>query len=271
MSAFVTLKYEVRESTAIITLNRPERLNALGKQSLAEINAAMNRAEDDERVRAIVITGEGKAFSSGFDLKEQMDARPEGAAIWREILDRDFDTTMRFWDCPKPTIAAVHGACLAGAFEMVLACDLTVAARSAVFGEPELKFGAGIVTMLLPWMTNPKQAKEIILTGLDQITAEKGAELGFVNRVVADGEHLNEALRIARTMSVIDPNLMRVTKQAINHSFETRGMKDTLRHALDIDHAVETAVSPDKKAFMDVARERGMREAIRWRDRRFEG
>lgn len=270
MSAFVTLRYEVNDSIAVITLNRPERLNALGKKSLEEINMVMNEAEADEQARAIVITGEGKAFSSGFDLKEQMEARPEGAAIWREILDRDFNTTMRFWDCPKPTIAAVHGACLAGAFEIVLACDITVAARSAVFGEPELKFGAGIVTMLLPWMTNPKQAKEIILTGLDQISAEKGAELGFVNRVVADGEHLSEALRIARTMCVIDPNLMRETKRAINHSFETRGMKETLKHALDIDHAVETAGSPDKKAFMEVAREKGMREAIRWRDRRFE-
>jgi len=271
MSDFTTLKYGVNASIATITLDRPERLNALGKKSLHEINAAMDLAESDDHVKVVVINGEGKAFSSGFDLKEQMEARPEGDALWREILDRDYNTTMRFWDCPKPTIAAVHGACLAGAFEIALACDLTVAAQSAIFGEPELKFGAGIVTMLLPWMANPKQAKEIILTGLDHIDATRAAELGFVNRVVPDGEHLNEALRIARTMCVIDPNLVRATKRAINHSFEVRGMKDSLHHALDIDHAIESAGSPDKQAFMEVAREQGMREAIRWRDRRFEG
>ena len=72
---------------------------------------------------------------------------------------------MRFWDCPKPTIAAIHGACMAGAFEMALACDLSICSRDAVFGEPELKFGAGIVTMLLPWMVGPKAAKDILLTG----------------------------------------------------------------------------------------------------------
>ena len=132
-----------------------------------EINAAMDRAEADGAVRVIVISGAGKSFSSGFDLKEQMERRPVGANMWREILDLDFNTTMRFWDSPKPTIAAVHGACLAGALEIALSCDLTVAGEDAVFGEPELKFGAGIVTMLLPWMTGPKQAKSIILTGED--------------------------------------------------------------------------------------------------------
>ncbi|KOE22403.1 enoyl-CoA hydratase/isomerase family protein [Burkholderia multivorans] len=271
MTDFSTLKYDVNQSIATITLNRPERLNALGKKSLEEINTAMDQAENNDEVRVIVIAGEGKAFSSGFDLKEQMEANPQGEAIWREILDRDFNTTMRFWDCPKPTIAAVHGACLAGAFEIALACDITVAAESAIFGEPELKFGAGIVTMLLPWMANPKQAKEIILAGLDHIDVSRAVELGFVNRVVPEGEQLNEALRIARTIRVIDPNLVRTTKRAINHSFEVRGMKESLRHCLDIDHAIESAGSPDKKAFMEVAREQGMREAIRWRDRRFEG
>lgn len=269
MTQFTTLLYSVERQVACITLNRPERLNALGKRSLEEINRALDLAEGDDSVKAIVVTGAGKAFSSGFDLKEQMEARPEGEAVWREILARDFDTTMRFWDCPKPTIAAVHGACLAGAFEISLACDITVAAQNAIFGEPELKFGAGIVTMLLPWMTGPKQAKEIILTGLDRIDAQTARELGIVNKVVPDGEHLPQALAIARTMAVIDPNLVRATKAAINDSFEARGMKAALQRALEADHAIESAGSPDKQAFMAIARERGMREAIQWRDRRF--
>lgn len=116
---------------------------------------------------------------------------------------------------------------------------------------------------------NPKQAKEIILGGLDQISTERAHQLGFVNRIVPEGEHLHEALRVARTIGVIDPHLVRATKRAINHSFEVRGMKESLRHSLDIDHQIESAGSPDKQAFMQVVREEGLREAIRWRDRRF--
>ena len=91
---------------------------------------------------------------------------------------------MRFWHCKKPTIAAVQGYCLAGGCELALACDITIAAEDAVFGEPELKFGAGIVVMILPWLVGPKRAKEIILTGADRIPAAEAARIGLVNRVV---------------------------------------------------------------------------------------
>ena len=133
MTEYSKIMYELKDNIAHLVLNRPEVLNAIGKTTLNEINAAMDRAEADDAVRVIVISGAGKSFSSGFDLKEQMERRPIGAKMWREILDLDFNTTMRFWDSPKPTIAAVHGACLAGALEIALSCDLTVAADDAVF------------------------------------------------------------------------------------------------------------------------------------------
>lgn len=115
MTDFQTITFAVTDRVAQLTLNRPERLNAMNKATLEEINRAMDLAEADDEVRVIVVSGAGRAFSSGFDLKAQMEQRPEGAKVWREILDLDFDTTMRFWNSPKPTIAAVHGACLAGA------------------------------------------------------------------------------------------------------------------------------------------------------------
>ena len=248
---------------------RPERLNALNKATLLEINAALDAFEADPALRVIVLSGAGRGFSSGFDLKEQMERRPEGAALWREVLELDFSTTMRFWDSPKPTIAAIHGACLAGAFEMALACDLALCSREAVFGEPELKFGAGIVTLLLPWVVGPKAAKDIILTGDDSIGAERALALGIVSRVVPEGEHLSAALRIARQMAVIDPDLVRDTKKALNRSYEIQGMRAALDTALDIDHAIESHGSPDKRRFMDVAREQGLKAALAWREARF--
>jgi enoyl-CoA hydratase/carnithine racemase len=236
---------------------------------LSEIQHAMDALEADGEIRAIVLSGAGRGFSSGFDLKEQMARRPEGAAVWREILELDFSTTMRFWDCPKPTIAAIHGACMAGAFEMALACDLSICSRDALFGEPELKFGAGIVTLLLPWMVGPKAAKDILLTGEDSLGAERALQLGIVSRVVADGEHLSAALSIARRVAVIDPELVRDTKKALNRTYEIQGMRAALAAALDIDHAIESHGSPDKQRFMDLAREQGLKAALAWREARF--
>lgn len=269
MTNFESIAYAVSDGVAQLTLNRPQRLNALDKAALQEINRAMDQAEADPGVRVIVVSGAGRAFSSGFDLKAQMEQRPEGPKIWREILDLDFGTTMRFWNSPKPTIAAVHGACLAGAFELAMACDITVASDDAMFGEPELKFGAGIVTLLLPWMTSPKHAKRIILSADDRITASEALEIGIVSRVVPQGTHLDEALRTARGIALMDPSLVAETKKALNRTYEIQGMQTALRMALDIDHTIESHGSPDKRAFMDIARERGMREAIAWRDARF--
>ena len=269
MTSFQSIDFEVADHVAHLTLNRPERLNALNKAALEEINRAMDQAEANAEVRVIVVSGAGRAFSSGFDLKAQMEQRPEGAQVWREILDLDFDTTMRFWNSPKPTIAAVHGACLAGAFELAMSCDITIASEEAVFGEPELKFGAGIVTMLLPWMTSPKQAKRIILSADDRIPARDALAMGLVSRVVAPGTHVEEALRTARGIALMDPNLVAETKKALNRTYEIQGMPTALKVALDIDHTIESHGSPDKQAFMDIARARGMREAIAWRDARF--
>jgi enoyl-CoA hydratase len=269
MKAYESIRVEREGHVAHLQLNRPERINALGRAMLLEIHDALDGLEADAEVRVIVLSGAGRGFSSGFDLKEQMARRPEGAAVWREILELDFSTTLRFWDSPKPTVAAIHGPCMAGAFEMALACDISVCSRDATFGEPELKFGAGIVTLLLPWMVGPKAAKDIILTGDDTVNAERALALGIVSRVVEPGEHLATALRIARHIAVIDPDLVRDTKKALNRTYETQGMRAALDKALDIDHAIESAGSPDKKRFMDLAREQGLKAALAWREARF--
>ena len=266
---FATLLYDVLGDVARITLNRPERANALNQTMLTELGQAMDEAERSGAVRVIVVRGAGAAFSSGFDLKEQMERRPTGVDQWRPILRKDFDAVTRFWHCPKPTIAAVRGPCLAGACELALACDLTIAAEGAFFGEPELKFGAGIVVMLLPWIVGPKIAKEIILTGEDRVSAERAAQIGMINRVVPAANLDAEALRLARHIAAIDPGLVKETKRAINRALEAQGMLAALEEALDIDLAIEGAGSPDKMQFMDIARREGLKAALAWRDARF--
>ncbi len=267
--SYRTLLYEVTDNVALVTLNRPERVNAMNRSMLEEIQAVLDRIESDDAVRAVVVTGAGNAFSSGFDLKEQMEARPQGEAAWRKVLDDDFAGITRWWWLSRPTIAAVRGPCLAGACELALSCDLTIAAENAVFGEPELKFGAGIVALLLPWMTHPKQAKELILTGEDSLSARRALELGLVNRVVPTGSELEAALAVARHLAVMDPQLVRQTKRAINRTYDIMGLREALQEALEIDLEIEAQGSPDKRQFMDIARRDGLRAAIAWRDARF--
>ena len=268
-----TLLYETRPvpggAVALITLNRPDRLNAMNKAMLEEMRAACDAAEADAAVRAVVLTGAGRAFSSGFDLKEQAADPPQGVEGWRRALRRDFDAIMRFWHLSKPTVAAVRGPALAGGCELALACDITVAAEDALFGEPELKFGAGIVVMLLPWMTGPKQAKEMLLTGADKVTAQQALAMGLINRVVPVGEEVETALGLARQMAVVDPDLMRRTKHAINETYRIKGLDAALEAALAIDLEIEGAGTDDKRRFLEITRAEGLRAAIAWRDSRF--
>jgi enoyl-CoA hydratase len=268
---FTFIKVEKLDRVARLTLSRPERANALNQTMLGEIGTALDALEQDAEVRALIVTGAGAAFSSGFDLKEQMERRPTGVAAWQPLLRKDFDTVMRFWHFPRPTIAAVRGPCLAGACELALACDMTIASEDAFFGEPELKFGAGIVAMILPWLVGPKIAKEIILLGEDRIPAARAREIGMVNRVVAADQLDETALSIANHLAAIDPNLVKETKRAINRAYEARNMLDALEEALAIDLAIEVAGSPDKIAFMDIARREGLKAALAWRDARFPG
>jgi len=266
---FSTIIVETIDRVARITMNRPERTNALNQTMLGEIEEALDGIERDANLLAVIVRGAGTAFSSGFDLKEQMERRPQGVEQWRGILRKDFDTIMRFWHCPLPTIAAVRGPCLAGACELALACDITIASEDAFFGEPELKFGAGIVAMILPWIVGPKVAKEIILLGEDRISAARAKEIGMINRIVPAAELDEVALSMAKHIAAIDPNLVKETKRAINRSLEAQNMLQALEEALAIDLAIEGAGSPDKREFMDIARREGLKAALAWRDARF--
>jgi len=266
---FKTIAVERIGRVARLTLARPERANAINQAMLGEIRTALDEIEQDAEVRALIVTGAGAAFSSGFDLKEQMERRPTGVEAWGPLLRKDFDTIMRFWHFPRPTIAAVRGPCLAGACELALACDITIASQDAFFGEPELKFGAGIVAMILPWVVGPKVAKEIILLGEDRIPAARARDIGMINRVVAAEELEGAALAVAEHIAAIDPNLVKETKRAINRAFEARHMLEALEEALAIDLAVEGAGSPDKLQFMEIARRDGLKAALAWRDARF--
>src|SRR5262245_529853 len=121
------VRYERRGALALVTLDRPDKLNAINKAMISQLHAALDKAESHEAVRAIVVAGAGRAFSSGFDLDMESGDAPNSTQV-RAALHEDFRIIMRFWDCPKPTLAAVHGYCLGSAMELAMACDITISA-----------------------------------------------------------------------------------------------------------------------------------------------
>ena len=174
---------------------------------------------------------------------------------------------MASWDCPKPTLAAVHGYCIGGAFELSLACDVTVAARGTRFGAPEVKFGSKADALLLPWIAGPKAAKELLMSGDDTLDAERALALGIVNHIVPDGDEYGKAPALAEGMAAAAPNAVRLTKLAINRSFDAMGLRGALASALELDIYIEAAGGSERSEFDRIRREQGLNAALAWRDR----
>jgi enoyl-CoA hydratase len=234
---------ERRGAVALLTLNRPDKLNAINTPLIEALDAALDAAEAADEVRAIVVAGAGRAFSAGFDLDMGTGGGEPDPSRVRRAIENDFRIILRFWDSPKPTIAAVHGYCLGSAMELALACDLTVAADDCRFGEPEVKFGSGIVALLLPWLAGPKAAKYLLLTAAV----------------------LDEALALASRIAANDAQAVRLTKLAINRSLDIGGMRQALLAALETDVFIETHETAESREFNQILQRDGAKAAIAWR------
>ena len=267
---FSTIELTRQGPVALLGLDRADKLNAINASMIDEINRALDTLEADAAVQAIVVHGKGRAFCAGFDLQAGVAANRKTEADWRAAIDADLELIMRFWHSPKPTIAALHGYVLAGGFEIALACDMSVCDQSCVFGEPELRFGSSIVALLLPWYVNPKRAKRMLLSGEDRMPADEALRHGIVNEVVDDGEALNAAVRLAREVALMDPDSVRMTKRAINQSYEIMGLSRALRMGADTSVEIETLETELRREFNQILREQGMKAALAWREARLE-
>jgi enoyl-CoA hydratase len=256
-----------------LTLDRPDVLNALSSELVEALSDALGRAASDDQVRVLILRGAGRAFSAGYDLKEEAEREArEGrldVAAWRRELQHSVDRMMELFDHPKPVIAQVHGYCLAGGCDLMMMCDLAVASEDAVFGEPEIRFGSGVVTMVMPWLVGARKSKELLFTGEDRIPADEALRIGLVNRVVPADRLDEETLDLARRIAVLDPVGVSLTKRAINRGWEIAGFREALQANVDIDAVIEAAEVPERKEFNRIRAERGLKAAIEWRDARF--
>ena len=227
MSNYQSILVDRDERVGIVTLNRPKELNAINFQLVSELANALEELDRDEEIRCMVITGAGeKAFAAGADIKEM-----SGKSLV-EMMLRGFQAWERIRRIQKPLIAAVDGYALGGGCELAMHCDMIVASEDAHFGQPEITLGvipgAG-GTQRLARTLGKYRTMEMVLTGV-QATAQEMADRGLVNRVVPKGEHLSEAVKLAKEVAALGPIAVRLAKQAVLAAFET-----TLEEGLEIE------------------------------------
>ncbi len=216
--------YEKKGNVAVITLNKPDKLNVITNTTAREIMDALLEADKDDDVRAIIITGSGRAFCAGIDVSEFVELMKErfkfykGRRRWLEVyrFTNEVENTL------KPTIAAVNGYALGGGFELALACDIIIASENAQFGFPEVTLGgtpgAGGMQRL-GRLVGKNKVKELVFTG-KRITAEEGYRMGFVNKVVKPEELMDEAYSLAESIAKNAPIAVMLAKIAINKGLE---------------------------------------------------
>ena len=273
---FQHLNYEIKDRKAYITLNRPEKLNALSNALQKEISAAMWEADNDTRVHVVILQGTGRAFCAGYDLTPSPADRDETyAEIYRSSVTYEDDAwrleqaqrmRMAIWDMHKPVIGKIHGYCLAGGTDLVLLTDIIIAAEDTVIGFPPVRAMGTPPAHMWLYHVGPQWAKRMLLTG-DSISGADAQKIGLVYQAVPY-EHLDEAVdELADKMAMIDIELLASQKRIVNLGLELMGARTLQRLAAENDARAHLA--PAVKEFGQISKERGLKAALEWRDTKF--
>ncbi len=262
------VEHERQGSSAWLTLNRPSKLNALSDELVHDLRRALAEVARDDDIKVLLLRGAGRAFSAGYDLSEEAGSETAGAERWLDVLSLDVAVTMDIWSFPKPSIAVVHGWCLAGGCELAMACDMIIASEDARFGEPEIRYGSGPATLLMPFVLGQKKTNELLFTG-DAVDARTALSLGLVNQVVSREELEGAARALAERVAVAPLPVLRLTKLALTRAYEAMGLRQAVNANLDLSAILNAAGSPEQREFDEIVRTRGLRAALDWRDSRY--
>lgn len=220
---YETVSYEVKDRVAVVTLNRPKSLNALNAQMGKDLGAALRAASAGPGVFVIVMTGAGRAFCSGGDLKAMgagfagTDARSHEMAA---ILHNFHDVVSLLQQIEKPVVAAIHGPAVGAGMSIALACDLRIASEDATFSQAFVRIGLspdGGSTWLLPRLIGPGRAAQLMMTG-ETLGARRALEWGLLNQVVPEGDHLSRGLEFAQQLAALSPHAMASIKKLLRSS-----------------------------------------------------
>ena len=230
--------YEASEGIASITLNRPEAANAQSLEMLDDLDEAWRRAAEDPDVRVIILQANGKHFSSGHDIravgKDPTPPKWTVAGIYEIEAKRFLEYSLRWRNVPKPSIAAVQGACIAGGLMLCWPCDLIVAAENAFFSDPVVRMGIGGVEYHgHTWELGARKAKELLFTAT-RFDAQEAHRLGMVNRVVPTEKLEEETFALARQIAEMHPFALAQAKRIVNNTLDMMGQHNALQAAFDV-------------------------------------
>lgn len=280
MGEFGSIIYEVEKGRARITLNRPEKLNALSLKLQSELNEALWEADNDREVHCVILRGNGRAFSAGYDLtgadhnvpvsRIQSESKQYrgGSSIdddaWQ--LERAQRYRMALFDMHKPSICQIHGYCLAGGTDIALMCDMVIAADDTLIGFPPARDLGALPNNMWIYHVGPQWAKRLNLTG-DMITGKEAQQIGLVMKSVPM-EHLeHEVEQLADRLTLIDPDLLSTNKRIINMALELMGARTLQRMAAENDVRGHNTKGAD--GYRKSVAEKGLKATLRARDGKF--
>jgi enoyl-CoA hydratase len=263
---------------ARITLNRPEKMNALSQELLFEFRDALMDLEPDESARVIIVRGAGRTFSAGYDLtppqrtgedavvRNFRGADEQGRRIWTNIrggMQRITDIHMYFWNMQKITIAQIHGYAIAGGCELAMMADIVTAAEDAKLGHPGLRFAGTRTSMILPLVVGMRKAKELFYTG-DNIDGKQAAEIGMINYAWPVESLEDRTITLADRIANLPADHLAMLKVHMNRFYENMGIYSSVRSSTDLDAA--GTFTTQYYGWADHMREGGLKEALAWRD-----
>ena len=258
------------ERVTIVTLNRPDKLNAINKDLRLALDEALRRADSDDSTSVVLLRGEGRSFCVGYDIVggNDVESSRHDALRWHAYLRDCLEFEMRPWDMKKPVVAAVQGHALGGGCELAMFCDLPVAADNAQFGEPEIRFSNAGPAIVMPWLVGYKKARELLYFG-DSINAATALELGLVNRVVPVEDLAAASLKYAKRLSLISPEALYTTKLSVNRGADAAGFRNALNVGVDIVSPLYAAKTEMGAKFQEIKAREGLGAAVKWRSAQF--
>jgi enoyl-CoA hydratase len=270
------IQYETDERVAIISLNRPEKLNAMNHKVRVELLHALKHAESDDSIRTVVIRGAGRSFGTGYDLtptdptatnpnyREGGFISPSQDSRHQAYLRSLADFYRHLWDLIKPTIASIHGWCIGGATELVSFCDLRIAADNATFGYPIARNISSGDVLYQPWFMGSTFARRWLLTG-DEIPAQEMYRIGWLTEICPEDKLWERTMYWAKRIALIDTARVSITKRSINRAYEVMGFWTAVHSAQEIfSHA-----RPDNTEYQKIVQQKGLKAALESRDAPF--
>lgn len=262
--------YEAAEKIGYVTLNRPEKLNALNTELRRELAAALAKADHDPDTSVVVLRGAGRSFCAGYDLGGGgNEAWRHDALKFHQRLATSLALELTPWYMTKPVIASVQGHAVGAGCEIAMFCDLTIAADDTKFGEPEIRHSQAGPGFVMPWIIGFKKARELLYLG-DTIDAQTALDLGMVNRVVPR-EQLAEATdKLARRLALVAPEALKATKLAINRGADAAGFRNAMQAGIDVVAPLYAATTEVSAEFRARAGKDGLAAALKWRKAQFD-